>query len=273
MAISVTATTKAILDAAIPQLKVQTGYSLGDLLETLQKDSDAKDTILAAVNQFAQDNNTTTGLTWGYKSGIISIGDAAPVVVAAGTVSLTASQTNYVECDRDGVVSKNTSGFTKNSYPIAIIATSGSAINTFTDRRPFGFVVGEGVLEAPMLEEAVATEVAQLALSAAAESSNHRDVTIQAQDINGNDQPVSALLEIWLADSATGWELTTAPDGGVSVQNGTAADVPTAGKRLRVMTDTNGKVVIRITESGVKTVYVRAKLGDKVYTSSAVAFA
>lgn len=88
----------------------------------------------STLTDFAQDTGTTTGLTYGYQAGRIREG-ATTTNVAAGTVALTASTTNYVEISGAGVVSANTTGFTSGRYPMATVVTGVSTITTVTDKR------------------------------------------------------------------------------------------------------------------------------------------
>lgn len=109
--------------------------------------------------------------------------------------------------------------------------------------------------------------LATLTLTPAAESSDNIDVTIQVKNTKAAaDLEEERILEVWLADTATGWECATAPTGGISVQTGVAADVATAGKRIRVITDATGTAVIRVTESGAKSFFVRVREASKVFT-------
>jgi len=88
---------------------------------------------LATGHQFDHDPVSTTGLTWGYKAGL---NPKTGAVIAAGTVALTASQTNYVELDpNSGTVSANTSGFTTGRVPIRKLVTDSGSITTNTDNR------------------------------------------------------------------------------------------------------------------------------------------
>ena len=88
----------------------------------------------SGVSDFDEDGATTTGLTWGYNAGTIRK-DNAITSVAAGTVSLTASTTNYVEVDDAGAVSVNQSGFTAGRIPLRELTTDGSSITASTDKR------------------------------------------------------------------------------------------------------------------------------------------
>jgi hypothetical protein len=79
--------------------------------------------------------DTTSGLTFGYYGGTIVNSSGAYTQIANGTVALTASTTNYVEVSIDGVVSKNTSGFTAGSTRLYTVVTGASSITSYTDWR------------------------------------------------------------------------------------------------------------------------------------------
>ncbi len=79
--------------------------------------------------------STTSGLTWGYYGGKVSLAGVI-TAIANGTVTLTASTTNYVEAHPDtGAVSKNTTGFTAGYLPLYTIVTNASAVTSYTDQR------------------------------------------------------------------------------------------------------------------------------------------
>ncbi len=86
------------------------------------------------LTDFANAAGTTTGLTYGYQAGVIRQ-DNVSMAVAAGTVALAASTTNYVEITGAGVVSANAVGFTSGRYPLATVLTGASTITTITDKR------------------------------------------------------------------------------------------------------------------------------------------
>lgn len=74
------------------------------------------------------------GLTWGFYGGRMQV-DGVLTTIANGTVSLSASTTNYVEATRAGVVSRNTTGFTAGSIPLYTIITGASTVTSYTDER------------------------------------------------------------------------------------------------------------------------------------------
>jgi hypothetical protein len=115
---------------------------------TVNGDLNALDALLPLAASFANNPATTSGLTFGYYGGYLWAGTTA-TVVAAGTVALTASATNYVQITTAGVVSVNTTGFTSGQIPLATVATGASSITSIADKRPMA-VGGGGGMSNPM---------------------------------------------------------------------------------------------------------------------------
>jgi copper(I)-binding protein len=184
---------------------------------------------------------------------------------AGGTLQLKTGGTTYAKLQNVSAQGKVLGRSTAAAGVVEEVACDESTITL-----PAGGTVQmkDGGTTAAKLATAVQDMVPYLTVSAAAESSDNVDVTLQVKDAAGNNLAEEHLIEFWLADTATGWELGTAPSGGVSVTTGVAADVATAGKRIRLVTDTNGTAVIRATEAGTKTAYARARLGSKVVTAT-----
>jgi hypothetical protein len=76
----------------------------------------------------------TAGLTLVYKAFRFHNG-LSTVSVASGTLALTSSNTNYVEVDRAGTVSANTTAFTSGSMPLYTIVTGLAAITSTTSAK------------------------------------------------------------------------------------------------------------------------------------------
>ena len=87
-------------------------------------------------SDFSENPSTTTGLTWGYNGGTVG-SNGTPTTVAAGTIALTASTTNYVELSAAGVISVNQTGWTAGLIPIRSLTTNASAITGDIDVRAF----------------------------------------------------------------------------------------------------------------------------------------
>jgi hypothetical protein len=104
-----------------------------------------------------QNPNTTAGLTFGYNVGRLHNGKAL-VAIAAGTIALAASNTNYVEVDRAGAVYANTTAFTAGRMPLWVIVTGVSAIATVTMAKPLLALIGLAGVTGDMLSAAAAVK-------------------------------------------------------------------------------------------------------------------
>lgn len=79
--------------------------------------------------------STSGGLVWGYYGGTALLA-GVPTQIANGTISLTASATNYLEADSaTGAVTKSTSGFTVGRIPLYQIMAGASTVSSYTDMR------------------------------------------------------------------------------------------------------------------------------------------
>lgn len=83
--------------------------------------------------QFAVDQTTTTGLTFGFRSGLKVTGDTR-VVIATGTVALTDDATNWVHITASTVTVNSGATPTEGHLLYKVITASG-VITTITDLR------------------------------------------------------------------------------------------------------------------------------------------
>jgi len=83
---------------------------------------------------FGRNYETTTGLTWGYLGGLLSI-DGVITRIVNGTISLADNNTNYVEATRAGAVSTNTSGFQVGRIPLYVVTVAGGVVSNYLDVR------------------------------------------------------------------------------------------------------------------------------------------
>jgi hypothetical protein len=80
--------------------------------------------------------SASSALTWAYYGGKYRNNSNVTTALANGTVTLTASATNYVEFDKStGLVTVNTSGFTSGRTPLYIVVTGSSTVTSWTDER------------------------------------------------------------------------------------------------------------------------------------------
>ncbi|BEH49317.1 hypothetical protein ACGYTQ_10285 [Burkholderia pseudomallei] len=82
--------------------------------------------------------STTSGLTWGYYGGNFVDNTGTNHAITNGTLTLTASTTNYVYADNvTGAVSVNTTGFPAGKVPLYSIVTNASQATSYLDYRSY----------------------------------------------------------------------------------------------------------------------------------------
>jgi hypothetical protein len=113
---------------------------------TINGDLNILDAALGAPAGFAWNPATSAALTFGYFGGTV-YENGAPVTVAAGTIAMVASTTNYVQRTNQGVVSVNQTGFTQGYVPMATVVTNAGAIIQVTDSRPTDRLGGRSVMQ------------------------------------------------------------------------------------------------------------------------------
>lgn len=101
-----------------------------------QKEVTANDNFaaLSFAGIFSHRPAGTAGLTWGFYGGYINL-DGTLTSIANSTLALTNNATNYVETNRSGVVSANSSGFSADKWPLYEIVTISGVITAMNDRR------------------------------------------------------------------------------------------------------------------------------------------
>lgn len=85
---------------------------------------------------FNEKASTTTGLTWGYYGGLFGV-DSTVYTVSDGTLLLTDDVVNYIEMSTSGVLSKNTSAFTRGKFPVRQVTCASGVQTVSTDKRCF----------------------------------------------------------------------------------------------------------------------------------------
>jgi hypothetical protein len=93
------------------------------------------DSIAKGGGAFSYDPNNSVGLSFGYNAGRINWFSAI-VTYAASAITLSASNTNYVEADRDGTIHSNTAAFTAGRVPLYLVVCGSSSIATVVSAKP-----------------------------------------------------------------------------------------------------------------------------------------
>ena len=115
--------------------------SSSNLVLLVQSQSGKEATANALWNSMSQaalfSRYSSSGLIWYYYGGTMIV-DGVVTQIANNTstgVTLSASATNYIEADRSGTVTKNTTGFTPGRIPLYTAITNATTITSYTDCR------------------------------------------------------------------------------------------------------------------------------------------
>lgn len=114
------------------------------LLDTIAANQANKEVVVNALLDAASPGmlwgrhaSACSGLTWGFYGGAYAVGSTVNAI-ANGTVTLTASTTNYVYANATtGAVSVNTTGFPAGSIPLYAITTGTTTVTSYTDERSY----------------------------------------------------------------------------------------------------------------------------------------
>lgn len=167
----------------------------------LNQTADAITEKLAGVaqqtNQFAQNDAATGGLTWAHLGGTVRAG----LQVLAGSVSLVATATNYVEIDTTtGVVSVNQTGFTLTKVALRKLVCDGGSITTNTDVRTW--VVGGAIPWTNLTGVPTGSTTNLGVIMLAADGSATSGRAPQANDVRMSDPRVPKILQMSDASAA-----------------------------------------------------------------------
>ena len=109
------------------------------LIDTIASNQSAKEVLANALFDasspamlWGRRASACTGLTWGYYGGYYA------GQISNGTVTLTASTTNYLVANATtGAVSVNTTGFTAGMIPLYSVVTGTTTVTSYTDARSY----------------------------------------------------------------------------------------------------------------------------------------
>jgi hypothetical protein len=111
-------------------------------------------------------------------------------------------------------------------------------------------------------------------IAVAADAGTTVDVVIQLHDRYGRVLQEQGAVEVWLSDAARGAVVAVAPSGGWALlASSVLLNSFVANKYALWLSHTDGKVSIRITEAGAKTLYINVRHpGDFRIASALVTF-
>lgn len=127
----------ALIFAQAPTVTVPTRGALTRALTITEADSigtTLQHQVNASARGWGYRETGSSGLVFAYYGGPAWNGSTY-TSIADGTVTLTASATNYVERTVAGVVSANTAAWTAGRLPLYLVTTSGSVVTGIVDQR------------------------------------------------------------------------------------------------------------------------------------------
>lgn len=212
---------------------------MADSSNTLETPSDStmyKEVQLAALASAASPamlwarKDSSTGRTWKYYGGRLP-GGGGTVTIADGSLTLSASATNYIEADPvSGVVSANTTGFTAGKIWLYSAICDASTVTAWTDyRRPVDML-------SPRLAKVVANSTNTL---------TYLEARARLLDFSGT---ITAQRDVIVPAYPWQWTVYNGTSGGFGLQIKTSAGsgvVIAAGMRAIVYCD--GASVVRAT--------------------------
>ena len=103
---------------------------------------------LSVASLFGRRNSTCSGLVFGYYGGNVTKADGTMAQIANGTVTLSASTTNYIVAAKlDGVLSSTTASTNWNDganyWRLYSVVTGSATITSYTDSREIGRMTGQ----------------------------------------------------------------------------------------------------------------------------------
>jgi hypothetical protein len=216
------------------------------------------DSLAKGGGHGAQDTDTTSGLTFGYKAFRFYNG-LAVVSVVAGTIALTDSATNYVEVDRAGTVSVNQSAFTSGKLPLWTILTNGTGIVSVSSSKPLLQLIGTAGVVGSMLSTAGATkEVVVLAGTLSATGT----VELPLPNVAGTITRISLVVGTTVAtDDTNYWTFGVVN----KAANGSGTAVVVDGTAAANSTKTTGGSAL--TNHSQRDLTLTGTAGDKVVTA------
>lgn len=183
---------------------------------------------VSPASLFGRRADACEALTWGYYGGTWLV-DGVPTTVANGAVSLNSNATNYVEADRAGVVSVNSSAFTPGRMPLYTIVCSTVGVTSYIDHR----------VAAPGL-----TGRLVLAMSDADQTATAAQARCGIIEATG---ALTALRAVVLPLVAQVWAVYANTSGGFGVEfKGASGAGVTVGDGKRAMVYADGANVVRL---------------------------
>ncbi|MCG8406741.1 MAG: hypothetical protein MI923_16215 [Phycisphaerales bacterium] len=226
---------------------------------------------LPILTHFSQNTKTTSGLTFGYNSGLTHLGTGPgtstfTAETPAGTVALADNATNYIELEVTlfiGTVSVNQAGFSADRLPVFEVVTLAGEITQVTPKIPWPMILDGKVIDFANIDDVssvghlIRPNQAKFTISPA-DPGGFREITIELGHPTAEHPVIAPSLfgrrafEVFLADTQGGYLSATVADGGMSA-GGQLLETLDTGRRIRCRSLTVSPffsvITVRVTHS------------------------
>jgi hypothetical protein len=214
------------------------------------------DSLAWGGGAFSVNADLTTGLTFAYYGGRICTLNAI-LTVAAGTLTLSPSTTNYVQVSPAGVVSSNTAGFTAGYVPLYIIVTGVSTISTITNAKALLTSLPNGGVTGAMLSVAASTQNVQRHVSSITTTTTIPLLIAPGQPVTLNKLMIAATAAV-AANNINYWtfsvtETGPAGTGATAMLAATAANTTQATGGFSLTADVIQQLALNATSGNLVT--------------------
>jgi len=135
-----------------------------------------------------------------------------------------------------------------------------------------GTTIASGGVEPIHLASDLSARICQCSITAGAESSDVRRITVQFQNAAGNNIAYACGAIIWLSDTDYSAALTSVSPSAWSAITGNQSFIVT-NKYANFATGSGGYYQFDLTISGAATIYVLVSIGGRIYSSGALSWA
>lgn len=193
--------------------------------------------LFDAISQAALfGRRTVVSLTWHYYGARVYLNGAAtniPDSTFKGSIALTDNATNYIEVDRAGAVSKNTTAFSADKVPLYKVITSSGAVTSHEDHRD------------PMALARLFFAQATQAMGGANKTLTLAQALCFSIELTGNS---AALLDVTVPTVRRQWTIfaNTTGGGGIRVKTAAGSGITVADGK-RAILECDGTNVVRVT--------------------------
>ena len=257
----------------------------------------------AACEIFKDDGGA---LYFGVRPGLIRNGDTL-YTFAGATGTLTDDEENYIYLDADDLAAGNTVTVNTTGFPLqsvtphiplgTIVAAAGAYTHDNIDQTPRQrsmLILGAAMTAANAntlvagsasnadalhvhavagLQAAVQDLMPTLTITASAEVTHARTITIQAKDAAGNALAERCAVNFWVSTTAYGAPTATGTDTFGEPSAGGILRTVTAKADYFIQTDATGAYIFVLTHNDAGTSrYIMAEIDGKIYASGEIAF-